>query len=98
MRHTRRRFLQLTGGAIAVGATNVRAAAPPKTVRIAYAASPFNVPAILMRANGYLTEAFAAKGIAVESPVITSGAAQFQAIAAGAIDMSSSMGDTSAIL
>lgn len=37
-------------------------------------------------------------GIAVESPVITSGAAQFQAIAAGAIDIASVLGDTSAIL
>jgi sulfonate transport system substrate-binding protein len=70
----------------------------PKTVRVTYVSAPFNVPANVMRANGYLTEAFAARGIAVESPVITSGAAQIQAIAAGAIDIASVLGDASAIL
>jgi sulfonate transport system substrate-binding protein len=98
MKPTRRSVLRLAVAAILGGATKIDAATTPKVVRIAYAASPFNVPAIVMRANGYLTEAFTPKGIAVESPVITSGAAQFQAIAAGAIDIAGTMGDTSAII
>lgn len=63
-----------------------------------YVASPFNVPSIVMRAKGYLDEAFAAKGIKVESPEITSGAAQVQALAAGAVDITSVLGGASAIL
>jgi sulfonate transport system substrate-binding protein len=70
----------------------------PKSVRVTYVSAPFNVPANVMRANGYLTEAFATQGITVESPVIISGAAQVQAIAAGAIDIASVLGDASAIL
>ncbi|GEO87351.1 MULTISPECIES: ABC transporter substrate-binding protein [Alphaproteobacteria] len=70
----------------------------PASVRITYVASPFNVPSIVMREKGYLDEAFAAKGIKVESPEITSGAQQTQAIAAGEIDIASVLGGTSAIL
>jgi sulfonate transport system substrate-binding protein len=83
---------------LALPAAAASAGDTPKTVRVTYVSAPFNVPANVMRANGTLTEAFAARGIAVESPVITSGAAQIQAIAAGAIDIASVLGDASAIL
>jgi sulfonate transport system substrate-binding protein len=74
------------------------AADKPKTVRITYVSAPFNVPSIVMREKGFLDEAFAPFGIRVESPEITSGAEQTQAIAAGAIDIASVLGGTSAIL
>ena len=87
-------LLMALGGVTAVA----HAEDAPKVIRVTYVASPFNIPAIVMREKGYLDEAFAARGIKVESPVITSGAAQIQAIAAGAIDIASVLGDTSAIL
>ena len=74
------------------------AAEKPEAVRITYVAAPFNVPSIVMREKGFLDEAFAAHGIKVESPEITSGAQQTQAIAAGEIDIASVLGGTSAIL
>jgi sulfonate transport system substrate-binding protein len=95
---TRRSLLLFAAGTAMEVAARARAAALPRTVRITYVTAPFNVPSIIMRANGYLKEAFAPLGIEIESPVITSGAAQFQAIAAGAIDIASVLGDTSAIL
>lgn len=70
----------------------------PKTVRITYVTAPFNMPSIVMRQKGFLEEAFAKFGIKVESPIITSGAQQTQAIAAGEIDIASVLGGTSAIL
>jgi sulfonate transport system substrate-binding protein len=76
----------------------VSAADRPKTVRITYVSSPFNVPSIVMREKGFLEEAYAPFGIKVESPEITSGAEQTQAIAANAIDIASVLGGTSAIL
>lgn len=82
--------------ALAVGPAH--AADKPATVSVTYVASPFNVPSIVMREKGYLAEAFAADGIAIESPEITSGATQVQAIAAGAVDIASVLGSTSAIL
>ena len=97
MRLTRRRLIGTAFGAVA-GPALAGTATLPRSVRITYVSAPFNVPAIVMRANGYLEQAFAPLGIAVESPVITSGAAQFQAIAADAIDIASVLGDTSAIL
>ncbi|MGX5734817.1 ABC transporter substrate-binding protein [Bosea thiooxidans] len=74
------------------------AAQQPKTVRVTYVTAPFNVPSIVMRQKGFLDEAFAKFGIKVENPVITSGAQQTQAIAAGEIDIASVLGGTSAIL
>jgi sulfonate transport system substrate-binding protein len=74
------------------------AAERPATVRVTYVASPFNVPSIVMRKKGYLEDAFGALGVKVESPEITSGAAQTQALAAGAVDIASVLGGTSAIL
>ncbi len=91
--------LALAGAFSLAGAAGVATAAEkPKTVRITYVASPFNVPSIVMRAKGYLDEAFAPFGITVESPEITSGAQQVQAIAAGEIDIASVLGGSSAIL
>lgn len=87
---------------IALAATLIAAPAfaadQPSSVRITYVASPFNVPSIVMREKGYLDETFAARGVKVESPEITSGAQQTQAIAAGEIDIASVLGGTSAIL
>lgn len=74
------------------------AADKPSSVRITYVASPFNVPSIVMREKGYLDEAFSSRNIKVESPELTSGAQQTQAIAAGEIDIASVLGGTSAIL
>lgn len=74
------------------------AAQQPKTVRVTYVTAPFNVPSIVMRQKGFLDEAFAKFGIKIENPVITSGAQQTQAIAAGEIDIASVLGGTSAIL
>lgn len=79
-------------------ATPAVAADQPASVRITYVTTPFNVPSIVMREKGFLNEAFAEKGIKVESPEITSGAQQTQAIAAGEIDIASVLGGTSAIL
>ena len=76
----------------------VLAAEKPDAVRITYVSAPFNVPSIIMREKGFLDEAFAAHNVKVESPVITSGAQQTQAIAAGEIDIASVLGGTSAIL
>lgn len=89
----------LTGLALALSlATAAFAADKPETVRITYVSAPFNVPSIVMREKGFLDEAYAAHGIKVESPEITSGAQQTQAIAAGEIDIASVLGGTSAIL
>lgn len=84
--------------ALSLIATPVMAAEQPASVRITYVTAPFNVPSIVMRKKGFLDEAFAAKGIKVENPEITSGAQQTQAIAAGEIDIASVLGGTSAIL
>lgn len=72
--------------------------AETKTVAISYVTSPFNVPSIVMRKKGFLDEAFAAKGVTLTHPEITSGAAQTQALAAGELQIASVLGGTSAIL
>jgi sulfonate transport system substrate-binding protein len=76
------------------------AAAAEKLTKIAvtYVASPFNVPSIVMRANGYLDEAFAPLGLKPSAPEITSGAQQVQALAAGEVQIASVLGSASAIL
>ena len=84
--------------AFALVASPAMSAEQPASVRITYVTAPFNVPSIVMRKKGFLDEAFAAKGIKVENPEITSGAQQTQAIAAGEIDIASVLGGTSAIL
>lgn len=92
------KFLASLALSLSLAAAPAFAADKPETVRITYVAAPFNVPSIVMREKGYLDEAFAAQGIKVESPEITSGAQQTQAIAAGEIDIASVLGGTSAIL
>lgn len=84
--------------ALSLAAAPALAADQPASVRVTYVTSPFNVPSIVMREKGYLDEAFAAKGVKVENPEITSGAQQTQAIAAGEIDIASVLGGSSAIL
>jgi sulfonate transport system substrate-binding protein len=86
--------------ALLLGQAPAQAQAPekPKTVRITYVTAPFNVPSIVMREKGFLDAAFAPLGVKVENPVITSGAQQTQAIAAGEVDIASVLGGTSAIL
>lgn len=79
-------------------AISASAADKPASVRVTYVASPFNVPSIVMRKKGFLEEAFGAAGVKVENPEITSGSAQIQALAAGAVDIASVLGGTSAIL
>lgn len=83
---------------MALAPATALAAEKPDTVRITYVSAPFNVPSIVMREKGFLDEAFAAHNIKVDSPEITSGAKQTQAIAAGEIDIASVLGGTSAIL
>lgn len=90
--------LALAGLALALAAGPAGAASKIETLRVTYVASPFNVPSIVMRAKGYLDEAFAPLGIKVESPEITSGAQQVQALAAGEIQIASVLGGASAIL
>lgn len=92
------RILASLALALSMAAAPALAADKPDTVRITYVSAPFNVPSIVMREKGYLDEVFAAHGIKVESPEITSGAQQTQAIAAGEIDIASVLGGTSAIL
>jgi len=65
---------------------------------VSYVTAPFNVPSIVMREKGYLDEAFAAHGVKLSHPEITSGAAQTQALAAGELQIASVLGGTSAIL
>lgn len=72
--------------------------AQTKEVAISYVTAPFNVPSIVMRKKGFLDEVFAAKGVTLTHPEITSGAAQTQAIAAGELQIASVLGGTSAIL
>ncbi len=87
----------LLGAAAVLAAPAVRAQSP-RTIRVTYVSSPFNVPAFVMKQRRMLETAFGADGIAVEQPEITSGAQQIQAVAAGAIDICSVLGDSSAIL
>lgn len=92
------KYLAYLALAISLSTSSVFAADKPDSVKITYVSSPFNVPSIVMREKGYLDEAFAAHKIKIESPEITSGAQQIQAIAAGEIDIASVLGGTSAIL
>ena len=79
-------------------AASTHAADKLDEVAITYVTSPFNVPSIVMRQKGFLDEAFAAHGVKLSHPVITSGAAQTQAVAAGKVHIASVLGGTSAIL
>lgn len=74
------------------------AAQTTQKLSVTYVASPFNVPSIVMRAKGFLDEAFKPLGVTVISPEITSGAQQMQALAAGEVHIASVLGGSSAIL
>ncbi len=65
---------------------------------VTYVSAPFNVPSIVMRAKGFLDEAFAPFGVKPAAPEITSGAQQIQALAAGEVQIASVLGGSSAIL
>lgn len=93
-----RSFLRSAMLALGLVVTALPVVAQPTTLRVTYVASPFNVPSIVMRAKGYLDEAFKPLGIRIESPEITSGAQQMQALAAGEIHIASVLGGSSAIL
>ncbi len=84
--------------ALVAAFTPAAAAEKLEKIGITYVASPFNVPSIVMKEKGYLEEAFKQFGIKVETPEITSGAKQVQALAAGEIHIASVLGGTSAIL
>lgn len=70
----------------------------PTVLNITYVTAPFNLPSIIMREKGFLTDAMAPFNVVVENPEITSGAQQTQAMAAGKIDIASVLGSSSAIL
>lgn len=91
-------FVRLAVALLAVAATLPALAAEPAALRVTYVTAPFNVPSIVMAEKGYLADALAPAGIKLESPEITSGAQQTQAIAAGDIDIASVLGGASAIL
>ncbi|MDN0108831.1 NrtA/SsuA/CpmA family ABC transporter substrate-binding protein [Yersinia rochesterensis] len=68
------------------------------TLNITYVTSPFNMPSIIMREKGFLDNEVAVYNKQVNNSVITSGAKQTQAMAAGKIDIASVLGSSSAIL
>jgi len=70
----------------------------PKTVRVAYAKSPFNLPLIVARRRGMIEKAFAAKGVAVEFFEIDSGAKQAEAMASGSLDIAGVINTTSVLM
>jgi sulfonate transport system substrate-binding protein len=70
----------------------------PARIVVSHVTAPFNVPSIVMQRTGMLEKAFAAEGIKVELPEITSGAKQVQALAAGSLDITGVLGGTSAII
>ncbi|CQI88126.1 taurine transporter substrate binding subunit [Yersinia rohdei] len=68
------------------------------TLNITYVTAPFNMPSIIMREKGFLDNEMAVYNKKVNNSVITSGAKQTQAMAAGKIDIASVLGSSSAIL
>jgi len=90
--------LAVASMAMALAASPLAAAEKLESIRITYVASPFNVPSIVMRAKGFLDGEFKPLSIKVESPEITSGAQQVQALAAGEVQIASVLGGSSAIL
>ena len=94
-----KRVIRIAALLLATGLGIVPASAQAiQKLSITYVASPFNVPSIVMRAKGYLDEAFKPLGVTVVSPEITSGAQQMQALAAGEVHIASVLGGSSAIL
>lgn len=79
-------------------AASVHATEKVERLAVTYVASPFNVPSIVMRAKGFLADAYKPLGIALAAPEITSGAQQVQAMAADEVQIASVLGGSSAIL
>lgn len=73
-------------------------AAPVKELRVTYVKAPLNIPSIMDKFNETTVKAFEKDGTKVTFPVITSGAKQTEALAAGSLDIASCLGGTSAIL
>lgn len=73
-------------------------AAPVKELRVTYVKAPLNIPSIVDKFNETTVKAFEKDGTKVTFPVITSGAKQTEALAAGSLDIASCLGGTSAIL
>ncbi|MCK6449571.1 MAG: NrtA/SsuA/CpmA family ABC transporter substrate-binding protein [Alphaproteobacteria bacterium] len=92
------RLLAATAAVLCLGAPVAHAEGKPAKVVVSHVTSPFNVPSIVMQRTGMLEKAFAADGIKVELPEITSGAKQVQALAAGSLDIAGVLGGTSAII
>ncbi|MCI2098570.1 MAG: NrtA/SsuA/CpmA family ABC transporter substrate-binding protein [Succiniclasticum sp.] len=72
--------------------------APVKELRVTYVKAPLNIPSIVDKFNETTVKAFEKDGTKVTFPVITSGAKQTEALAAGSLDIASCLGGTSAIL
>jgi sulfonate transport system substrate-binding protein len=73
-------------------------AAPVKELRVTYVKAPLNIPSIVDKFNQTTVKGFEKDGTKVTFPVITSGAKQTEALAAGSLDIASCLGGTSAIL
>lgn len=73
-------------------------AEPVKELRVTYVKAPLNIPSIVDKFNETTVKAFEKDGTKVTFPVITSGAKQTEALAAGSLDIASCLGGTSAIL
>lgn len=73
-------------------------AQPVKELRVTYVKAPLNIPSIVDKFNQTTVKGFEKDGTKVTFPVITSGAKQTEALAAGSLDIASCLGGTSAIL
>ncbi len=69
-----------------------------REINVSYVKSPFNLPSIVMKEKGMLTEAFEKQGIQLNYYEITSGSKQAQAMAAGSLDIGGVMNTTSVLL
>jgi sulfonate transport system substrate-binding protein len=95
------RFVTLAlaiAGLTAAGLYPARAAEKAREINITYVKAPLNIPSIVERRLGLFGKEFGRDGIKVNQPEITSGAKQTEAVAAGALDICSALGGTSAIL
>jgi sulfonate transport system substrate-binding protein len=85
-------------GGSAPKATEKKAAAPLKELKVTYVKAPLNIPSIVDKNNQTIAKGFEKDGTKVSFPEITSGAKQTEALAAGSLDIASCLGGTSAIL
>ena len=73
-------------------------AAMPKEINIVYVKAPFNLQNMVIKEKGLLEKAFEKEGTKINWKVITSGAEQAQAMAAGAVDVSEVMNTASTLM